>query len=127
MKRNVTLFPRNNYATITGNTQKYTHEPGLYDVLGQAKTIRFQIFVGKKSTRAQVDLKIYESADPETAPRETGNLVTTITRAILGGHFVTVVGPLCGRVEVVLNISDTAGPAPQDMDLEVFATLIIEE
>ncbi len=127
MKRNVTLFPRSNYATSTGNIQLFTHDPGLIDVLGQAKTIKFQVFVYKKSPTAQMDLKVYESADSSSMPRDNGNLVTPINRTGLGGIFPTVTGPLCGRIEVCLEISDTAGPNPQDMDLEVFATLIIEE
>ena len=127
MKRNVTLFARKTYPSPTGAVHLYTHDPGLVDVLGQAKSIRFQIFVYKKSATAQMDLKVYESADADTAPRDTGNLVTTINRAVVGGHFQTVTGPLCGRIEVTLGISDTGGPAAQDMDLEVYATLILEE
>ena len=127
MKRNVTLFERQNYPSPTGNIQLFTHDPGLVDVLGQAKDIRFQIFVYKKSATCQMDLKVYESADAQTTPREAGNLVSTINRAVVGGHFQTVTGPMCGRIEVTLEISDTGGPAAQDMDLEVFATLIIEE
>ena len=127
MKRNVTLFPRDTYPSPTGAIQMYTHDPALVDVIGQAKTIRFQIFVYRMSATARATIRVYESANPDSAPRDTGNMHTAIVRAAVGAHFQDVTGPLCGRIEVILEIDDSGGPAAQDMDIEVFATLILEE
>ncbi len=127
MKRIVTLYSKANYSTLNGSPELYVHDESLYDVIGQAKDLRFQIFVFKKSATARASIKVYESAHPTKAPRDAGNLVTTIQRVATGPHFQTVNGPFHGRMEITLEIDDTGGPAAQDMDLEVFATLIIEE
>jgi len=128
MKRNVTLFPKGNYASTNGALTPYYHDDSLWEVLGQAKTIRFHIVVHKLSATARATLTVYESAIPGKAPNVLGNAPgTPIVRVAAGTHFVTVSGPLLGRVMVVLEIDDTAGPAAQDMDLEVYATLILEE
>jgi hypothetical protein len=127
MKRNVTLFPKGNYASPTGNPTYYYHDEALFDVLGQAKDIRFHIIVHKLSATARATLAIYESAQPDQPPSLLGNSVATIARVAAGTHFQTISGPMLGRVQVTLQIDDTAGPAAQDMDLEVYATLILEE
>ncbi len=53
MKRNVTLFPKGNYASPTGNPTYYYHDEALFDVLGQAMDIRFHIIVHKLSATAR--------------------------------------------------------------------------
>ncbi len=132
MKRNVTLFSRKNYVTndAGGVGKIYVHDPELFDILGQAKTIRYHFSGHWRSAAAQVVLRAYESAVPNGRPQETGSQIggaTTINTT--GPTFANVTGPFAGRVEVQLEVSDPAAPAggPQEFDCDLQATLILDE
>jgi hypothetical protein len=128
MKRNVTLFPKGNYASPTGNPVFYFHDDSLWEVLGQAKSFRFHIVVHKLSATARATFTIYESGIPGQAPNVLGGTVgAAIVINAAGQTIQTQAGPTMGRVMVTLAIDDTGGPAAQDMDLEAYVTLILEE
>ncbi|MCK6517859.1 hypothetical protein L6R46_22710 [Myxococcota bacterium] len=131
MKRIVTAFGQKTYISATGGTTTYQHELGIADVLGQAKSLRVHVIGSRQSTAyARATLRFYESSKPGDArPQQwgvqigTGTGITTLRPAPF-----TIVGPFMARVECVLEIDDSVGQDdPQEFDLEVHITAIMEE
>lgn len=130
MKRNITIFSRKNYVTTDpgGGIQKHFCTENFFDIMGQAKTIRYHFIGHWRSATARATLRTFESADPDNRPGETGTQIGAATAVVVtGATFADVTGPFCGRVELTLEIDDTVPAGPQEFECEVHATLILDE
>jgi len=130
MKRNVTIFGRDNYVTVglSGALKDYFHDPELFDILGQAKSLRLHVVMYNKTANAQLQVRVYESAKPKGRPERTGAQVGTTWNTFTVGtnNFTDITGPFADRIEVVLGVSDGAS-GDAEIDCELNATLIMTE
>ncbi|MDP2622366.1 MAG: hypothetical protein Q8Q29_01040 [Actinomycetota bacterium] len=130
MKRNVTVFGSDTYASPGGLPTPYRHDLSLCDVLGQGKSLRVQVIGHRRSTpNARATVTFYESAKPgEARPEEWGQLITSATLiTTLRPAPFDITGPFLGRVACVLEIDDIAAANPQEFALELHVTVILEE
>ena len=131
MKRIVTAFGQKTYISATGGTTTYQHELGIADVLGQAKSLRVHVIGSRQSTAyARATLRFYESSKPGDArPQQWGvQIGTGVGITTLRPAPYDIAGPFMARVECVLEIDDSVGQDdPQEFDLEVHITAIMEE
>lgn len=132
MKKSVLVFPRDTYQSqADGNIRTYVCRDEVRRAMGQAKHIRFQLIGYRKSANARVTVKLWETPDPNLRPSEvvpggtalfTGTAITALRSAPQ-----QINGPFCDNVEMTLDIDEATPASQQEFDLEVWATLIIEE
>jgi hypothetical protein len=112
-----------------GGPRPYHMDESLYDVLGQAVSIRVHGFVYEKTdSDAKAILKFYESS-LDGIPLDKGTQIgSDIDLSSVGATYANVQGPFCGRVQAVLEIKDgNATPANQKkLHIEVGLTLILD-
>ena len=129
MKRVVTLFPVGEYNSKSdGGIRMYEADPGLVEVLGQAKDIRLHAFTERKDANAVATLRLYESSLPGR-PDMKGKQLNDPAGYVLSNAectLTTVSGPFCGRLQAQLEVKDSAAANPMSIVLEVGATLILD-
>jgi hypothetical protein len=132
MKRSTVIFPLRAYLSLTsGSAAIYRMPQELRSVIGQAKALRYQIVGFERSTNAQLELQMFESAYedmpadeviPGATPFHTSGAVTSLRTSP-----TTVPGPFCTNVEMVLKVSDSTSTAQESWQGLIVATLILEE
>ena len=129
MKRLIPVYTRDTYLSgSSGGVKVFRHDESLFEVLGQGKVLLLQVYGYRKSATARATIKVYESSLQGRPPSEIGTQVgTTVTVTTLRPGPMSITGPFQGRIEVVLEIDDTAATSQQEFDLVIAATLIIEE
>ena len=89
-----------------------------------------QLF-GYNNNNAKVTITAFETSMPQGRPSEVGKLIAGAgisNETALRPALFNIPGPFAGRVELLLQVEeDTAGPDQVGFDLEVVATLIMEE
>ena len=114
--------------TAGGTTISYRHSVELCETFGQAKSLRVRFFGHRKSPNARATLRVFETSVTGGRPQEFGSeiTVTQVYTALRPNPF-NVTGPFEGRLEIVLEIDANPPGNPEEFDLEVYVTLILEE
>jgi hypothetical protein len=132
MKRSTVIFPLRAYLSMTdGTTAIYRMPAELRGVVGQAKALRYQFVGFERSTNAQLELQMFESAYedmpadeviPGATPFHTSGSVNALRTSP-----TIVPGPFCTNVEMVLKVSASTGSVQESWQGLIAATLILEE
>lgn len=81
-----------------------------------------------RSANARATLKVFQASVQGRSPSEIGTQVgANHVQNILRPVPVTITGPFQGRIEITLEIDASSGVDVEEFDLEVAATLILEE
>ena len=132
MKKSALVFPRDTYQSKSdGSTRTYVCRDEVRRAMGQAKDIRFQVIGYRKTTNARLTVKLWETPDPNLRPSEVAPSVaaafTSTTISTLRSAPQQINGPFCDNVEMTLDVDEATPASQQEFDLELWATLIIEE
>lgn len=132
MKKTILVHARQTFtSTSAGVKIQYAHDVALCDILGQAKTMLVQLYGHRiTGTNTKTTVEVWHTCLPSGRPVEVGKqLGSTITLnpTTLRPAIQTINGPMAGRVELVIGIEDSTAAAQQEYDVEVWATLILEE
>lgn len=132
MKKILKVFPRQQYTSAAnGALVAYFHDPGLYDQLGAADEVLWEIVVYSATQNAKLTLTPHHNARPSFRPSAVlGGIAltaSTLNNPITAGPVVLdSAGPFGGRLEGVLGVQAGTGTNQEGVDAEVNATLIFK-
>ena len=125
MQRVLRIFDRDDYASQSdGTAQQYFHSDKLCDTLGQADSIAIHVIGDRQSVAtARAKILVYHSSRPDVRPREAQQRIppNLVINSLRPEPFY-VYGPFNGRLELVLEVDDSASASDVRFSLEIHAT-----